>query len=301
MTIRHFKILALTTCLWADPLIAEPESFDGQRAMQHIAEQLAFGPREPNNRAAKQNTLNYFREILDPLADGIRIQAFQAYQLQGTNLWASFQGTNLSDSPRERIMLGAHWDTRPWADRDANPALRRSAIMGANDGGSGVAVLLEMARILAESPAPIAVDLVFFDLEDMGNIDNRPFSIGARQFIAANPSYRPSAGIVVDMVCDKNLSIPREQYSDTRAGALMDKLWEIAKRQKALGFKDQRGGFITDDHLPFLETGLSVVDLIHYPFPNYWHSSGDTIDKCSADSLQQVGNVLRDFIYSYQK
>ncbi len=299
MTIRQCSIIFLAACLSAGSTSSGPLLFDGELAIQHIAKQIAFGPREPRNQLAKKNTLSYLQQTLAPLADDISIQHFQAYQLEGANLWASFQGPTHGDKPSERIMLAAHWDTRPWADQDSDPALRRSAVIGANDGGSGVALLLEMARILAYRPAPVTVDLVFFDLEDMGGIGNRPFSIGAQQFIAANPKYRPSAGVVVDMVCDKNLSIPREQYSDTRAGALMDKLWSIAKTQQARAFKDRRGGFISDDHLPFLEAGIPVVDLIHYPFPDYWHTTEDTLDKCSARSLQQVGNLLTDFIYTY--
>ena len=274
-------------------------SFDGQLAMQHIAQQMAFGPREPGNQKAKQQTLNYIEQTLRPLNARLSRQQFAAYDLQGTNLWASFSIAGNNAAASERIMLGAHWDTRAHADRDSDKTQRLLPVPGANDGASGVAVLLEIARLLAANPAPVTVDLVFFDLEDMGQIDNRPFSIGARQFIAANPQYRPSAGIIVDMVCDKNLSIPRELFSQTRAGPLMNRLWAIAKRQGASAFKNRRGHYISDDHLPFLEVGIPVVDLIHYPFPAYWHSTEDSIDKCSGDSLQQVGNVISDFIYTY--
>ena len=296
---RPIERLFLGTFLWAccvGLLTAEPAEFDGQRAMDHIAKQLDFGPREPGNLTAKKNTIDYIRQTLEPLADRLTVQSFQAHGLQGSNLWASFAGDSKTT---ERIMLGAHWDTRPRAEQDPDRRKRRTPIMGANDGASGVAVLLELATALAANRNPVTVDLVFFDLEDMGDIGGRPYSIGASQFIAANPFYRPSAGIIVDMVCDKALSIPREQYSQTLAAPLMNQLWEIAKRQKATAFKDQPGNYITDDHLPFLEAGIPVIDLIHFPFPSYWHSSEDTIDKCSAASLQQVGKVLHDFIGTY--
>ena len=296
---RPIERLFLGTFLWAcctGPLNAELAEFDGQRAMGHIAKQLDFGPREPGNLTAKKNTIDYIRQTLEPLADRLTVQSFQAHGLQGSNLWASFEGDSKTT---EHIMLGAHWDTRPRAEQDPDRRKRRTPIMGANDGASGVAVLLELAAALAVNRNSVTVDLVFFDLEDMGDIGGRPYSIGASQFIAANPFYRPNAGIIVDMVCDKALSIPREQYSQTLAAPLMNQLWEIGKRQKATAFKDQPGTYITDDHLPFLEAGIPVVDLIHFPFPSYWHSSGDTIDKCSAASLQQVGNVLSDFIGTY--
>jgi hypothetical protein len=197
-------------------------------------------------------------------------------------------------------MLGAHWDTRPQAEKDRNPALRNQPIAGANDGASGVAVLLELARVFAANPPPVTVDLVFFDLEDMGNINGLPYSIGASEFIAANPFYRPNAGIIVDMVCAKNLSIPREQYSQSLAGEIMDTVWAIAKQQNSRVFKDRAGIRIMDDHVPFLSAGIKVIDLIHFPFPDHWHSSADTVDKCSSDSLQQVGNVVQQFVATYK-
>jgi hypothetical protein len=285
--------------LVATSAAANPSSFDGQLAMEHIANQVAFGPREPGNQTAKQQTLQYIERALKPLNAQVTRQSFAAYDLRGTNLWASFAADNRGSTSGARIMLGAHWDTRPHADRDKHTSERLKPVPGANDGASGVAVLLEMARVLAAMPAPITVDLVFFDLEDMGDIGSRPYSIGASQFIADNPDYRPEAGIIVDMVCDKNLSIPRELFSQTRARPLMDQLWAIAKRQGASAFKNRRGQYISDDHLPFLQAGIPVIDLIHYPFPPYWHTTEDSIDKCSADSLQQVGNVLSDFIYTY--
>ena len=287
----------LTLWCWAISVTAEPSSFDGQRAMQHIANQLAYGPRTPDNQQAKQQTLEYIQQQLAPLSDSLVTQSFSAYQLQGTNLWASFDGAK---DTTQRLIFGAHWDSRLHADRDPEVSHRHQPVLGANDGASGVAVLLELARILAITPAPVTVDLVFFDLEDMGDIEGRPYAIGASQFIVTNPNYRPQAGAIVDMVCDKNLSIPRELYSQTRARSLMDKIWDIAEQQKATAFKNRRGQYINDDHLPFLEAGLDVVDLIHYPFPSYWHTISDTIDKCSASSLQQVGNVLSAFIYSYK-
>lgn len=270
----------------------EIPSFDGQLALQHIARQLAFGPRTVDS-AGKQDTLEYIRQQLEPVADNLVIQTFTSYELEGSNLWATFRGSE----DTSRIMLGAHWDTRPVADKDSF-SRRNKPVPGANDGASGVAVLLEIARLLAIKRPSVTVDLVFFDLEDMGKINGLPFSIGAKAFVNKNHFYRPSAGIVVDMVCDKNLKIPRELHSQTKARSLMNRLWQIAERQKATAFKNRSGGFIKDDHLPFLQKGIPVVNLIHYPFPIYWHTTSDTFDKCSSSSLQQVGNVIVEFLYS---
>ncbi len=293
---HRLAFVLLIGCCLSKPATAEPPAFDGQLALQHIANQLAYGPRTPEHQNAKQQTLKYIQQHLTPLSDSLVTQSFSAYDLQGTNLWASFNGNR---DAAQRLLFGAHWDSRLHADQDPEVNHRHKPVLGANDGASGVAVLLELARILAISPPPVTVDLVFFDLEDMGDIDGRPYAIGASQFVLKNPNYRPQAGIIVDMVCDKNLTIPRELYSQTRARPLMDKLWNIAKQQRATAFKNQPGQYILDDHLPFLDAGLKVVDFIHYPFPDYWHTTADTIDKCSASSLQQVGDVLSAFTYSY--
>lgn len=290
-------MLLTASMLWANAIWAQP-TFDGERALAHIVSQVSFGPREPDNPAAKQQTVRYIEQTLAPLTDRFTIQTFRYKGLSGTNVWASIKGT--SDQSSARIMLGAHWDTRPQADRDQNPALRDRPINGANDGASGVAALLELARVFNANPPPVTVDLIFFDLEDMGHIDGLPFSIGAREFVAKNPQYRPSAGIILDMICAKTLSIPREQYSQSQAGELMDTIWTIAKRQNSTVFKDSPGIRIIDDHLPFLRAGIKVVDLIHFPFPDHWHTSADTVDRCSSDSLQQVGNVVQQFITSYK-
>jgi hypothetical protein len=276
---------------------AQKHLFSGESALQTIAKQVSFGPRIIGH-PAKQQTLDYIHEQLLPGADKLVVQPFQRHGLRGNNIWASFYPTDKSASPGQRIMLGAHWDTRPISDRDSNRALKSQPVIGANDGGSGVAVLLEIARLLSTERAPVIVDLVFFDLEDMGNIDNLPFSIGASEFVAKNRFYRPEAGVVVDMVCDRDLVIPRERYSRDSAAQLQDKIWRIAARQQAEAFVDRDGSYIHDDHLPFLKAGLKVVNLIHSPFPKSWHTSADSIERCSAKSLQQVGNVLEELIYT---
>ena len=286
----------VTSASCTDEVSQQPR-FSGESALQYIAKQVSFGPRIIGH-PAKQQTLDYIRELVSPEADKLVVQPFQRYGLQGNNIWASFYPTDKSANSDNRIMLGAHWDTRPISDRDSNRELAAQPVIGANDGGSGVAVLLEIARMLSTLRAPLIVDLVFFDLEDMGDIDNLPFSIGASEFVTKNAFYRPESGVIVDMVCDRDLVIPREGYSRDNASGLQDKIWRIAARQQAQVFVDREGSYITDDHLPFLKAGLKEVNLIHLPFPQSWHTSGDSIERCSAKSLQQVGNVLEELIYT---
>ena len=289
-----FLIVLSASCIsFADS--QTQSSFDGDRALAHIYQQVSFGPRTLDNPSAKAETLGFIASYLKPLATKLTIQKFSNNGMSGNNLWASF--INPKPHANQRIMLGAHWDTRPISDQESDLSKQHLPTPGANDGGSGVAVLLELARIFATNPPPVSVDLIFFDLEDMGNIENLPFAIGARAFVERNRFYRPSAGIIVDMVCDKNLTIPQERYSKTKASALINQIWEIAARQNATVFSKDQGAYIQDDHLPFLEANIPVIDLIHYPFPDYWHTSEDTVDKCSSNSLEQVGNVILSLVY----
>ena len=288
--------VALPTLVSSQSDETPADQFNGQLAMEHISQQVSFGPRT-TDYPGKEKTLSYIQQLLEPEADQLVVQPFQAHGLSGNNLWASFYAADSKQKNHPRIMLAAHWDTRPIAERDRLAVKRSEPVIGANDGASGVAVLLEIARLLSNQRAPVTVDLVFFDLEDMGNIDNLPFSIGATEFVRKNPFYRPTAGVVVDMVCDRDLRIPQERFSREGAADLQDQIWRIAQSKGATVFKNRKGTYIEDDHLPFLRAGLKVVNLIHWPFPQSWHTSGDTIDQCSAYSLQQVGRVISEFIY----
>ena len=271
--------------------------FSGKRAMDLILRQVEFGPRSPENVEAKENTLQLIYESLKPYTDSIIVLPFQYRGYKGNNVVAKFSGS--TTVPRATLMLGTHWDTRAIADKDPNYLKRDSPILGANDGASGVAVLLELARSLSNNLHEINVDLIFFDLEDLGGIDGLPFSIGARNFVAENTGYRPTAGVIVDMVCDKNLRIPKEINSLNAAPEIINKIWQSAERQHAEVFKKEIGAAIIDDHIPFLASGIPVVNLIHYPFPSSWHTSKDTIKRCSARSLEQVGRVLLDFVHAF--
>lgn len=287
----------LLLLLLLSPLAAaQPPHFDGERALQLIAAQVALGPRSnPTSRAA---ALALYRQQL-AAANHLAEHQFdwqwrQLPNRRGSNLLASFGPAQPS---QPQWLLAAHWDTRPIADRDSDPQRAAAPISGANDGGSGVAVLLHLAELMAATPPPVRVDIALFDYEDLGGIDGQPYSIGAHQFVADHPDYRPAGGILLDMVCDRALTIPRELYSKRHAGALQQQLWALASELQLTVVAHRDGAAIIDDHLAFLRAGIPMVNLIHYPFPSSWHRHSDQLDRCSSDSLGEVGRWLTTFIY----
>ncbi len=281
-------------------------AFDGDRAFADVEQQVAFGPRVPGS-AGHERTRQWLVDTLEPLADRVTEQPFTAMlgdsaAVEGTNLIASF---GLDPGLGTRIMLAAHWDTRPFADRDPDPANHRDPVPGANDGASGVAVLLEMARLLATDPPAVGVDLVLFDLEDSGDYGatdtttaRTPFALGSAAFVRDNPTYRPTFGILLDMVGDESLRIPKEGFSQRYAPAIVQKVWAAAEAVGAEAFVDETGGAIEDDHVPFLRAGIPVIDLIQQPFPATWHTTADTPEHVSPASLGQVGQVLVEVVYT---
>lgn len=272
--------------------------FDGSESFNFLREFAKLGPRTPGS-PTHDSAESWLVSRLESFADQVSRQAVTAPvsgdTLVGTNLIASF---NLEPARNIRVMLSTHWDSRPWADRDPDSAAHRQPMPGVNDGGSGVAVLLEIARVLDEHPPDIGVDLLFFDLEDSGTDPTVAFALGSEFFAANSPHYRPTFGINVDMVCDRDLEIPREGNSVRAARRIVDLVWDAADREGAGAFVDRVGRPVMDDHVPFLQRGIPVINLIQSPFPSYWHTRDDTIDNCSPSSLQQVGDVLLRVIHS---
>jgi glutaminyl-peptide cyclotransferase len=254
------------------------KQFDGQKAYQHVLEQCAIGPRPVGSEEGRE-TAAYIVDVLERLAWTTETQEFIYRGVIGRNIIAARGRGPL-------IILGAHYDTRSVADRD--PVDPTQAVPGANDGASGVAVLLELARTLAVEKTGLEIWLLFFDAEDQGGINGWPFSVGA-SYMAERLSVDPEAVVVVDMIGDAEQQIFWERYSDAQ---LMRKLWAIAAD---LGYQSYfiplYGSPILDDHVPFLERGLVAVDIIDIDYP-YYHTAEDTADKVSPDSLQRVGRVL---------
>jgi len=253
-----------------------PAGFSGDRAYQHVTAQMAFGPRPPGSDALVR-TAAYIRETLQANGWAVSEQAFEHRGVTLRNLLAQ-----RGQGPA--TLLIAHYDTRRRADRDRNRP--NDPVPGANDGASGVAVLLELSRVL--QPANRTVVLAFVDGEDQGQLDGWDWIVGSR-YLAANLPLRPEAVVVVDMVGDQEQRFP---YEATSTPALREQLWALAKR---LGygaiFVPQVGIPLIDDHTPFLQAGIPAVDIIDFDYP-YWHTTGDTADKVSPASLERVGKVL---------
>lgn len=304
--ISGFLITALLAMFVIVYVVSRP-SFEGDRAFAYLQAQCDFGPRNPGSIGHQQCGDFLIRE-LQKYGDKVWEQTFDyrdkentSTVYRGRNIIASF---NLNPQKNYRVLLCAHWDTRPYADQDPDPGKRFMPVPGANDGASGVAVLLEMAQILKEHPPDFGVDIILFDLEDMGayNASAHPdslnqFCIGSGYFADHGQTYRPRYGILLDMVGKKNLQIKKEGFSWSNARNIVEKVWGVAERVKATAFVDEIGEPLHDDHIAFLKKGIRVIDLIDFDYP-HWHTTEDTPDKCSPKSLQQVGDVLVEMIYN---
>lgn len=264
--------------------------FDGERAYADVITQVDFGPRIPGSEGHA------------------RIIEWISAELTDAGWLVDLQNASLMDQPivnvvgkraetiergRPWIIIGAHYDTRIYADHDPDPDNHRLPVPGANDGASGVAVLLELARSLPVDLHP-QVWLVFFDAEDNGRIPGWDWILGSRAFVGLLNDH-PDAAVIVDMIGDKDLNIHYEKNSDPELSRI---LWEQAH---LLGydwaFIQEPRYRILDDHIPFLEAGIPAVDIIDFDYP-YWHTVEDTPDKVSPDSLMAVGDTLWHWLQS---
>ncbi len=285
--------LSLASCAGGDEV-----EFTGESAWRYLVAQCDFGPRPPGT-AAHDSTVRFIAGQLQTRGAKVTFQRFERDDpyadrtLRFVNVVGSF-----SPAQKKRVLLAAHFDTRPWADQEKADSLHGYPIMGANDGASGVAVLLEIADLLSrKTPRGLGVDLVFFDGEDYGKEgDLEHYLIGSKHFAANLQTYRPVCGILLDMVGGTGAKIYQEGNSVSGAPELTEELFRRARELELDVFVPRRVQPIYDDHVPLLLAGIPTVDLIGLPYP-YWHTLGDTPDKCSTDTLRQVGTLLVDFLY----
>jgi hypothetical protein len=265
-------------------------AFDGDSAFDYLEAQCDFGPRPPGSENLSL-CRTFIASEMESFGWDVGLQNFTYRGTECANIVASWNPQNESF-----LLLGAHYDTRPNATSESAREDRNRPILGANDGASGVAALMELARVLPEENRS-GVKIVFFDAEDSGGLDGWDWIQGSIFFVSQlNQTERNqiSAMILLDIVGDANLQLPREASS---TDSLQDAVWSEAS---SLGyghiFIQSPSGSVLDDHRPFLDAGIPALDIIQVPFPWYWHTLEDTPDKCSPSSLEAVGRVLESFI-----
>ena len=292
--------------------------FDGNLAFQFVKAQTDFGPRVPNSEA-HQLCARWLVDRLSEYADTVYVQDFRTriyngINMNGQNIIASFH-----PEAQKRIVLCAHWDSRPFADHDPDEANWNTPIDGANDGASGVGVLMECARLFKQQPLneKLGVDIVLFDLEDYGPRQDEAYDYyeeGANywalgsQYWAKHPhiyGYRAYYGILLDMVGGSNPNFEKEYYSQGYASSVSNKVW---RKAADLGYRryftTELGDPISDDHIPMNEAGLPTIDIIDLQpessngsFPEVWHTLNDNIDNINPTTLQMVGDVIINVLY----
>ena len=274
--------------------------------IQFVKNQLAFGPRNPGSKGHAE-AMNYLFEYMSSKADTAFLQPFSATVYGKTykmaNIIASF-----APQKTDRILLCAHWDTRPFADEDKNELQKTTPILGANDGGSGVAVLMAIADILAKQKPNIGIDIILFDGEDLGlpgDLDG--FFQGSRYLAVNYPLPKPRYGILLDLVGDKQAEFRYEPLSRQAHSPLVDVIWAIAKERQSPHFLNEMGNSVSDDHVILNQHGIRTINIIDVnlvgnidpnPRRQYWHTSQDVIDNISPNTLADIGNILLDFLFT---
>lgn len=270
--------------LFPPPTPTPPLVFSGAQAMAMAQRQCDFGAR-PAGSAAGKLTGDWIVSQLKDSGWEVQTQEFEQNGVPIRNIIAKAGSGPI-------LMVGAHYDTRPLADNDPDPAARTQPIVGANDGASGVAVLLELARVLDKDRLGKEVWLAFFDAEDMGRLPGWDWGAGSRQF-AQSLTTLPQQMVLLDMVGDTNQRFPFEGNSNPQLRA---EIWQLAAQ---MGFGDVfvpvQGQAIIDDHIAFIERGVPAVDIIDFDYP-YWHTTADTCDKLSPASLERVGKVVKAWL-----
>jgi hypothetical protein len=294
MTSRHLlrllPIVAVLACASSAPPVRE---FDGRQAFGYAGTQLAFGPRIPGSPGHRAMAA-WLDSMLRVRADTVLLQAWDHTTADGKVLPLRNVLARFNPAATKRVMLLAHWDTRPRADASGSSDTN-APVPGANDGASGVAVLLGVADVLKAKAPEIGVDLLFVDGEDYGDFyanGKRDVLIGARYYADHPLAPFPKYAILLDMVGDRTLQIKQEGYSLSAAPDVVSKVWAAAAR---LGygstFVEQAGTEVTDDHVELIRVGVPTIDVIDLDYP-WHHTPDDTIDKISAASLQIVGDVM---------
>lgn len=285
----------------------EPKvEFNADSCYNFMQKQVDFGYRIPSTKEHKEcgkylvSTLERFADTV--ITQDVTLKAYNGTKLESRNIIASW-----NPKSKNRIMLCAHWDTRPFCDEDPNASNHKKPVLGANDGASGVGVLLELARQFAVQKPNVAVDIILFDSEDYGHSDHHNSYCLGSQYWALNPHvprYNARFGILLDMVGGKGARFAKDLISSFYAGEVLDSVWKTAA---SLGygslFVNEEGGSLIDDHYYVNKMiGIPCIDIIDYTndegFPSTWHTVNDTMENIDKEVLKAVGNVLITYIYN---
>jgi glutaminyl-peptide cyclotransferase len=302
-TLRRFVVTAALLSACAAGNSAPPtREFDGQQALADVVTQVEFGPRIPG-KPGHARAAAWIDSVSRSRADTVVTQRWWHHPARGDSIEMINIMARINPAATVRVLYLAHWDTRPHASNDPTDTL--AAVPGANDGGSGVAILLGVMDALRKRPPTIGVDFLFVDGEDFGDFGppRSDVLIGSEYYARHQIGPRPMFAVLFDMVGGKDLVIPKEQFSQVAAADVVDHIWGIAEAMGYGHIFTLQSQSITDDHLPLIDPGgIRAVDIItdlrHYPA---WHTAADTPDKLSAESLEAVGNVAVAVIRSAKK
>lgn len=288
--------------------IAEPKKieFNADSCYNYLAKQVEFGYRIPSTKEHKEcgkylvSTLERFADTV--ITQDVVLTAYNGTKLESRNIIASW-----NPQSKNRIMLCAHWDSRPVCDEDPNAKNHKTPVLGANDGASGVAVLMELARVFATEKPNVAVDIVLFDSEDYGNSSvEHSYCLGS-QYWARNPhtpNYRARFGILLDMVGGVGARFDKDIVSMHFASDVVNGVWKTAADMGyASLFSNEMGGSLIDDHYYVnMLSGIPCIDIIDYTkdegFPVTWHTVNDNLENIDKTVLNAVGRVLSNYIYN---
>lgn len=305
-----------STTKTADTIALAPSpKFMQDSAMQYVVDQCAFGPRLPESEASARCG-DYLVAKFKQFGTQVREQKVSVTIYDGSKVAARNIIASVNPSNPNRILLCAHWDSRPWADNDPNPDNHHSPVMGANDGASGVAVMLEIARVLQQHPVELGIDFVCFDVEDMGTPEwgesdfssNDTWCLGSKAWAeeAAATGYSARYGILMDMVGGRGCTFSRELISQQYAGPIVEMVWKLAGQ---LGYRhyfpQKDGGYLMDDHVNVnLIAGIPCLDIVpHFTegpsnFGPTWHTVQDTPENIDPNVLNAVGQTLIQLIFN---
>ncbi|HEY4102200.1 MAG TPA: M28 family peptidase [Gemmatimonadales bacterium] len=288
--IRCVALATLATLIGCGAGSPPAKEFNGKAALEYLTTQVAFGPRIPG-KPGHAAMLTWLDSMARVRAESVTVQRWWHHTASGDSIPLANVLAQFNPKATQRVLYVAHWDTRPHADNDKTD--KNGVMPGADDGGSGVAILLGVADALKKAPPTVGVDLLFVDGEDYGDFGPPMVDVllGAAYYAKHQLAPSPMFAVLWDMVGHKDLRIPQEQFSTIAAPDLVSRVWKIAD-QMGYGhiFTDEKYGGITDDHIPLIDAGIQAIDIIDINYP-YWHTTQDTPDKESVESLEAVGNV----------